>query len=100
MGELVKVLTIIENTAKENWQKTKLLKRLIVVVFPNLAEDLRTWGVKEWLGWLEGRAILTPWNKMVDTVNGMIVDGLKLPEIILCSADQMDDRRDSCPSST
>ena len=93
--DLVKVLSINKNTAKENWHETKSLKKLIEVVFPNLAEELRTRGVKEWLGWLEGRAILTPWNKMVDAVNDLMVSGLKRPEIILCSADQMDDCRDS-----
>ena len=80
---------IQENTKKEPNQEIKSLKRLIDTVFPNLAVNISD------KTWLEGRCILTPTNANVDQINHAIIEMLPGPEVVLLSADKVDNEQDA-----
>ena len=82
-------LRINENTKKEPRAELKSLEQLIYTVIPNLITNL------EDSSWLEGRAILTPLNKDVDLINDTIVKKTHGQELVLLSADSVEDHQDA-----
>ena len=93
-GETVTVpeeicIKIQENTKNEPNQEAKSLKHLIDIVFPNLAVNMSD------KTWLEGRSILTPTNANVDRINHAMVEMAPGAEIVLLSADSVDNEQDA-----
>jgi hypothetical protein len=82
-------MEIKENTAKEPSGEAESLELLIDTVFPNLRDNLGD------SSWLEGRAILTPLNKDVDLINEAMVMRTPGQEVVLRSADLVDDTQDA-----
>ena len=82
-------IKIQENTKNEPNQEAKSLKHLIDIVFPNLAVNMSD------KTWLEGRSILTPTNANVDRINHAMVEMAPGAEIVLLSADSVDNEQDA-----
>ena len=80
---------IRENTNKEPRAEAESLEKVIDAVFPNLNTNLGD------SSWLEGRAILTPLNKDVDHINDTMVKRTPGLEVVLRSADSVDDSQDA-----
>ena len=80
---------IQENTRNDPNLEIKSLKKLINLVFPNFTINMTD------PNWLDGRSILTPTNANVDLINHTMVEMAPGPEIILLSADQVDNEQDA-----
>ena len=65
------------------------LKKLINIVYPDLRTNLSD------QSWLEGRSILTPTNKNVDIINHTVVGMTAGTEVVLHSADAVDNIQDA-----
>ena len=93
-GEMVTIpedicFKIQENTRNDPNLEIKSLKKLINLVFPNFTINMTD------PNWLDGRSILTPTNANVDLINHTMVEMAPGPEIILLSADQVDNEQDA-----
>ena len=80
---------IQENTKNDPNLETKSLKQLINMVFPNFTINMTQ------PSWLEGRSILTPTNANVDLINHTMVEMAPGPQIVLLSADKVDNEQDA-----
>ena len=80
---------ILPNTKENSKNEESSMKRFCEKVFPDLETNLRI------DGWLEGRAILAPTNKEVDSLNSMIQDRLSGKGILLQSADTLENPDDA-----
>jgi hypothetical protein len=89
LGGEARCIKIKENSAKEPRGEAESLEQLINIVFPNLNTNLGD------SSWLEGRAILTPLNKDVDLINEAMVMRTPGQEVVLRSADSVDDTQDA-----
>ena len=88
------MLTEIQpNTPTESWRERQSMEEFCRAVFPNLANNISS------PGWLEGRAILTPTNKEVKTINDMMQDWLPGEGIPLNSADTVENPKDPSGST-
>ena len=84
------MLTEIEtNTKEEPRKEAESMKKFCQKVFP----DIQTNYAKP--GWFEGRAILAPTNKEVDSINDMMQEGLPGTGIKLNSADTLENPIDA-----
>ena len=75
---------IQQNTTSNPNQEKESLRKLINTVFPNLEVNMSD------KTWLDGRSILTPTNANVDLINHTMVEMAPGPEIVLLSADSVD----------
>ena len=80
---------IQQNTTSNPNQEKESLKKLINTVFPNLEVNMAD------KAWLDGRSILTPTNANVDLINHTMVEMAPGPEIVLLSADSVDNEQDA-----
>lgn len=83
------VTEIQPNTPSESWREKQAMEEFCRGVFPDLANNISL------QGWLEGRAILTPINKEVKTLNDMMQDWLQGEGIVLNSADTVENPEDA-----
>ena len=93
-GEMVTIpeeicFKIQENTRNDPTQKSKALKKLINLVFPNSNINMTD------PNWLDGRSLLTPTNSNVNLINHTMVEIAPGPDIVLLSADQVDNEQDA-----
>ena len=83
------VTKISENTADNRHKEEQSMKEFVEVIFPDIATNIQ----KE--NWLDGRAILAPLNKEVNSINTMIHDMLPEEAIKLASADSLGNPEDT-----
>ena len=79
---------IIPNTNTDNKAEENSMKEFCDTVFPSLPTNLST------PGYLDGKCILAPTNKEVDTINDLLETRVPGNSIQLSSADSLDDYRD------
>ena len=79
---------IVPNTKNEPKNEEKSMKKFCKEIFPDLNENINK------LGWLEGRTILAPTYKEVDTLNQMMEDMMPRGGTILSSADSLQNPSD------
>ena len=77
------------NTIEEPWRENQSMEKFCREIFPDLTTNINL------PGWLEGRAILTPINKEVDTLNNRIQDWLPGDGLALTSADAVENTDDA-----
>ena len=77
------------NTIEEPWRENQSMEKFCREIFPDLTTNINL------PGWLEGRAILTPINKEVDTLNNRIQDWLPGDGLALTSADAVENADDA-----
>jgi ATP-dependent DNA helicase PIF1 len=82
------VTEILPNTKTEPWNEAESMKELCRLVFPDIDKNINT------PGWLEGRSILAPTNKEVDSINDVMQDWLPGSSIKLSSADSLENPSD------
>ena len=80
---------IVANTKTETKNEEKSMRKFCQEVFPNIKENIKT------QGWLEGRTILAPTNKEVDTLNEVMQDCLSEVGVRLLSADTLENPEDA-----
>ena len=83
------ITEIIPNTKENPKNEEKSMKRFCQKVFSDLEKNLRN------PGWLEGRTLLAPTNREVDSLNSVIQDMLSDKGILLQSADTLENPADS-----
>ena len=76
-------LKIEEKTVKNPHSEIEAIKGLADHVYPNLENNIFS------PGWMDGRAILAPTNKQVDSINNQITDGFPGQPNILTSSDEL-----------
>ena len=80
---------IIPNTKEESWKEAQSMKDFCKDVFPDLKKNYKT------AGWFEGRAILAPTNKEVDSINELMQSSLPGDGVKLSSADTLENPVDA-----
>ena len=80
---------ILPNTKEESWREAQLMKDFCKQVFPDLRENY------DKAGWFEGRAILAPTNKEVDSINELMQSSLPGDRVKLSSADTLENPADA-----
>ena len=80
---------IEDDSRKKPMAKTESMKELITKVFPDLAANMAD------PEWLDGRCILTSTNKEREKINRAMVDMMPDKEIVLLSADSVDNEEDA-----
>jgi ATP-dependent DNA helicase PIF1 len=83
------LVEIVPNTPKEQWHEAESMKKFCREIFPHLDRNI------EIPGWLDGRAILAPTNKEVDTLNDMMQDWLPGDGVRMSSADSLANPNDA-----
>ena len=84
------MVTLIEpNTKEEQWREAQSMKKFCQQVFPDIETNYNI------PGWFEGRAILAPTNKEVDSINDMMQASLPGTGIKLSSADTLENPADA-----
>ena len=83
------LVEIVPNTPKEQWHEAVSMKKFCREIFPQLDKNIDT------PGWLDGRAILAPTNKEVDTLNDMMQDWLPGDCVRMSSADSLANPNDA-----
>merc|ERR1711894_847876 len=82
-------MQIEDDSRKKPMAKTESMKELINKVFPDLAANIDD------PEWLDGRCILTATNKEREKINRTMVDMMPGKEIVLLSADSVDNEEDA-----
>ena len=77
------------NTKEESWREAQSMKEFAQKVFPDIKANYDT------PGWFEGRTILAPTNKEVDSINDMMQDSLPGTGVKLSSADTLENPADA-----
>jgi hypothetical protein len=86
----VDMLTEIQpNTKTEPWKEAESMKAFCQDVFTDIETDFNT------PGWFEGRSVLAPTNKEVDSINDMMQDWLPGAGVKLSSADTLENPSDA-----
>ena len=80
---------ILSNTKEEPWKEAESMKKFCQQVFPDIQANY------DKPGWFEGRAILAPTNKEVDSINDMMQEGLPGTGVKLMSADTLENPTDA-----
>ena len=80
---------IIPNTKEESWREAQSMNDFCKYVFPDLKKNYKT------AGWFEGRAILAPTNKEVDSINELMQNSLPGDGVKLSSADTLENPVDA-----
>ena len=84
------MLTEIQpNTKTEPWKEAESMKTFCKLVFPDIETNFSI------PGWFEGRSILAPTNKEVDSINDMMQDWLPGAGVKLSSADTLENPSDA-----
>ena len=83
------VTEIEQNTKEEPWREAQSMKKFCKQVFPNIETQYNN------PGWFEGRAILAPTNKEVDSINNMMQDSIPGTGVKLSSADTLENPADA-----
>ena len=84
------MLTEIQpNTKEEPRREAESMKKFCQLVFPDIETNFST------PGWFEGRSILAPTNKEVDSINDMMQDWLPGGGVKLSSADTLENPSDA-----
>jgi hypothetical protein len=83
------VTEIVPNTPKESWHEEESMKKFCKLIFPDLETNISN------PGWLEGRAILTPTNSEVSTINEMMQQWVPGNITKLSSADTLENPNDA-----
>ena len=84
------MLTEIQpNTKDEPRKEAESMKKFCQLVFPDIQANYAK------PGWFEGRAILAPTNKEVDSINDMMQEGLPGNGVKLNSADTLENPSDA-----
>jgi hypothetical protein len=83
------VTQIEPNTPEKPWLEEQSMKSFCKQIFPGIEENIRS------PGWLEGRAIMAPTNKEVNTINELIMEWLPGESTKLSSADTLDNQNDA-----
>ena len=76
-------LEIVPKSAKDPHSETRAMKELTEHVYPDLNNNFRNHR------WMDGRAILAPTNKQVDTINNLITDSFPGQPHVLTSSDEV-----------
>ena len=77
------------NTAQEAWHEAQSMSEFCKKVFPNIEENMNS------ILWLQGRAVLAPKNKEVDSINDMMNAWVPGDAVTLSSADSVGNPRDA-----
>ena len=80
---------ILSNTKEEPRKEAESMKKFCQKVFPDIQVNY------DKPGWFEGRAILAPTNKEVDSINDMMQEGLPGTGVKLMSADTLENPTDA-----
>jgi ATP-dependent DNA helicase PIF1 len=83
------ITEIVPNKPTEPWHEANSMKKFCRLIFPNIEDKIHT------PGWLEGRSILAPTNKEVDSINDMMKDWLLGDVVKLSSADSLENPNDA-----
>ena len=83
------MVEIVPNTPTEQWHEAESMKLFCREIFPDLENNIAT------PGWLDGRSILAPTNKEVDTLNDMMQDWLPGDDVRMSSADSLSNPNDA-----
>ena len=83
------VTEILPNTKENSKSEESCMKKFCQKVFPDLEKNLKI------SGWLEGRTLLAPTNREVDSLNSVIQDMLSGKGITLQSADTLENPEDT-----
>ena len=78
-------IRINPNTNADKKAEEKSMKEFCDTIFPSSSTNVST------PGWLDGRCILAPTNKEVDTINDLLETRVPGNSIQLSSADSLDD---------
>ena len=80
---------IVANSKKDSKSEEKCMKKFCQEVFPEIQSNI------EAPGWLEGRTILAPTNREVDSLNSVMEDFLPTASSKLLSADTLENPEDA-----
>ena len=83
------VTEIVPNTKEEPWREAQSMKKFCQQVFPDIETNYKN------PDWFEGRAILAPTNKEVDSINEIMQGSLPGSGVKLSSADTLENPADA-----
>ena len=76
-------MEISQKTFKDPDSESRAMQKLADHVYPSLSKNFMK------PGWMDGRAILAPTNKQVDSINNLIADTFPGEPIIMTSSDEL-----------